>query len=220
MESSDNLGINEEQMNLYYESILSTFKNEVNKSKELDDFAKYIASISGIIIGLISSSLLNSTSETQPFQDILILLVFLLFLFVIYYSIILIFQSQVYFVGKKLTFYEQDYLIMHTMIEDLIMKSKEQRKVNEGKIKTLHTIFCLFVLSILTLIIYSGYITGSFDSILNVIPISIIDYFGLERTLDIAVFVLYLLVIFIAFLILRSNSKSLKNKISENSPND
>lgn len=210
------------QIRLYYDFILEKYQNEKEKSHELDDFAKYIASVSGIIIGAFSSSLLVSANVLQPFKQVLLLLVFSFFIVVIYISGILIFKSQLTFISKDVCLFEQDSvdmrqreLFVQSMLNDLIEDTKKQRKYNEDKIKHLYHIFSLFVMGILTLIIYTAYTLNSFQKIVDILPNQMIIYFGIDASLDIFIFLFYCLLMLVTVGILRSSSKHLSDKLSE-----
>ncbi|MDD3248099.1 MAG: hypothetical protein PHF18_14805 [Methanosarcina sp.] len=164
--SQEAFEIVEFQAKMFHDIIVEKKSEEREKSHDINDFAKYITSVSGIIIGVFSSSLLKvETSFPSQEETLLLLQTFVCFILAIDISVVLIFQSQLTSVSKEPLFFEKNPIDINgpvlygpLLIDELIMETKEQRLKNEQNFKTLFSIITYFVCGIMSLICYIGYI--------------------------------------------------------------
>lgn len=168
------------QAKMFHDIIVEKKSEEREKSHDINDFAKYITSVSGIIIGIFSSSLLNVETFLPSQEKIFLLLqIFVFFILAIYISVVLIFQSQLISIPKEPLFFEKkpidiNYPVLYgsILIDELIMETKEQRLKNEKSVKKLFSIVTYFIYGILSLICYVGYILTPSDGRNVFLPIS------------------------------------------------
>lgn len=130
-------------------------------SREINDFIKYITSVSGIIIGVFSSFLLSSTSLPSDLNKLFLLLIMICFTSVIYLSVLFIFHSRLISISKEPCFFEKITLDFNNstlygslLIYELMEETKKQISMNKTNGKRLFRIIGYFVTGVTGLVCY------------------------------------------------------------------